>query len=526
MKMEVSRTSVSGGITAMITEHNGTELLWDVSMHDRSKVADRDLLVKHINGYFASLKPEQQDALFAIYTKMHDLFQTVHEYEALVTVFQVQVKRFYKIATPESLATWMSLRGNVGYPSTVLDDYSQNTKYSNIDRFQDRTCLKSDYRNILAVALGLHAMLPVFGEFIARIEDVVGVNFKEMKTLPIIAESDLFKMPGVDWLINYVSAALAKAAVSESATIGGLGTVDVPDWLLARVLIRKLPIEEFQVIGDDSNLIIKVWHVINNGLSGRDRNFLGTITDKLRDKFGNDSDKDKSSFAEKIKVMTETSIGDRVPDAVFLEDHIQAALKLVPTIDTKRVDDCVQFALNLQSPVILDHAEVMSQYVLAPVITPLSIPLMDVRCHLIAIGITQAVLWEWGFFDLAALMTCQPVAQQREAAHAVLDVRARIPKELMEDLGEMFPYHQVLRGRQQSMRKLNSGCIAVDMFNDLIAGSEWSVICPPELASKINKVSSRRMLVPNDVRIQLGNLIVKHISKATINVKYPMELHQ
>lgn len=513
MKMEVLRTSVSGGITVMEVEHKGEKLTWDVSMHDRSKVKCKDRMVEHINGYFSSLTVEQNDGLFALYRKMHDLFQTVHEYEALVTVLQLQIKRFYKIATPDSFGEWLALKGNVGFPSTVLDDYVYDGKYSNIDRFQERTCLKSDYRKILNLSLASHAMLPVLGEFIARTEKIVGVNYKELKALPILTESDLFKMPGVEWLTNYISAALARAAVSDSAVIAGLGSMDVPDWLLARVLIRKLPIEEFHVDGDDGNLIIKVFHVINNGLTGRDRNFLGPVTDKFRDKVGTDADKDRSSFAEKIKIKTETSIGDREPDSVFLEKYVQAALKLVPDLNPNRAKECVEFAINMQNPRIMDHAVTMAQWIMAPAISPLSLPLTEARDHLFAIGISQAILWHWGFIDLASLMTAQPVPHGRESVHAGLEVRARIPKELMEELAELFPYHQVLRGRQQSMRKLNPGCISVDEFNDLIAGSEWIVNCPPELSSKTTKVSSRRMLVPSDVRIQLGNLIVKHIAQ-------------
>ncbi len=512
MRIDVTRTSVAGGITEAVTSHKGEELSWDVSMHDRSKIANKELMVKHINGFFESLPMETQDALWACYTKIYEVLQKVHEYESLVTVLQNQIKKFFKIATPAQFAEWLSLKGNVGNPSTVLESYEPNSKYSGIDRFQERTCLRSDYREILVLSLGLHAMLPIFGQFIARTEKLVGVNYKEQKTLPLITESDLFKTRAVEWLTNYIEATLAKVPKSDSAIIGGLATVDVPDWLLAKVLIRKLPIEEFPVNGDDNNIIIKIYHAVNNGLTGRDRNFLGTVTEKNRDRTG-DSEKDRSSHAEKYKVKTETSIGDREPDGVYLENYVNAALRLDPEVNVDMVEDCVAAVLKLGSEQMLEHAVVMMQWVLAPVITPLSLPLLDAQIQMRGIGVTQALLWHWGYHDLAALMTATPVAQGREAGHVPLEGRSRIPREQIEELTSIFPHQQLFKGRAQSTRKTNHGCIAVDDYSDLVTGSEWTLNCPPELAAKIVKISTRRMLAPADLKAQLANLIINKVSQ-------------
>jgi hypothetical protein len=148
--------------------------------------------------------------------------------------------------------------------------------------------------------------------------------------------------------------------------------------------------------------------------------------------------------------------------------------------------------------------------VMAPAIPPKGIPFLTKPALLRAMAVTQAVLWHWGFYDLAALVMAVPKVTSKDSTVGSLENRGRIPREVGELLTVRYPHYRKSRSRDKSVRQLNAPCRAIDGYCDMIMHTDWQLFCPPALLDKANRFGkTNRMIVPTDIRGQLGNLIIE-----------------
>lgn len=513
MKIEISRESGSGGVIEVTLSHGNHEsTTWNTSMHDRTKIKDRPALFKHLNAYWAHLPEEKQERIWEIYQAMAKTFATVFD-DNLITLLLKNIRELFDVMTPEDISKWMSLRGNAGIPSAIQDNYTEEGRYGSIKRFHDRTCLRADYRNFIYTALALRALMPVFGEYISRTEKINGAVFKEMMALPLISGSQLWDMPGVQWLIKYVDATLEQEKASDSAIIGGIGPSERPDWLLAKILIRRLTTEEFPVNGDDNNIMINIYHVVRNSLKNEHKSLMGPITSKFRNDADMGDDQERISRYEQYKERTNLSQGDMAPNRIWIEDYVAAAQRLDPTIEPAMVESCVNYARKQDNSAIHEHSLALIKYVVDPAVSAKGIDPLLLPTTLVSAGVTQALLWHWGFFDLAALVTARRFEVPADAMASGPEQRNRVPKDLAEELTRLYPHFVTPRGgRPQTERKKNMAYIAIDIMAELIFGFEWTLTCPPALAKLSNRITNDRMVAPADLRAQLAKLIIERIA--------------
>lgn len=495
----------SNELSTIRTVHGDEFLDWGVSViYRRNNFKDLPNLFTQINAFFASLPTHKQDAIWAHYVAIHDVVKTVADQDRMKKRLIKLVREMYGFITSDDLVAWMRMHGKIWIPTTTKTEYE--------DKPRDKTYLRDDYYQLGVMSIALRPMVPIFGEYVEQIVRQVGNNYKEWFALSLISESWLYECPPMERLIVYIKSYADLPKISNGAVFKSLGTEELPDYLLAKVIVRKVSIGEVTVEDNNSSVISNVFHTIDTSLNSLDRNFWkqGSIIPKRN--AAEKAEEDNMSSAENYKIKQEVSNGDIIMLSVYTENYTAMAQKVDPTVPLELVEGFVGIVNQMSNMRIDQHHMTLSQWVMARSLSARAIPSLTKPALLRTIGVTQALLWHWGFKELAALMTAQPAVYEEEFALSTGDFRARVSKEYIAALMERYPYAQRQGGKPTSIHQNNVAIRAINLLTSEMSKCYWSLNLPKELLPDVAKhVVNGDMVVPAEIKNQLARLILERV---------------
>ncbi len=514
MKIELDTTQ-GMGLTTLRLSHRGEESFWDISSYyqrsgEKTPALADNTMFDEINAYWAQLSPERQQAIWDTYCQAREILDTHYDIDALRRPLAQVVKQLYDLMPIQEIAYWSKFQG-IRLPSTLKDHYGDRDP-------PDRTYLRQDYQGLVALAIALRPMLPIWGEFIGSTHKEAGNAFKEYQALRLLQHASITQSQEWQRLELYVHASLENSqqpTLSSTAVLTGLGSAEMPTWLLGLVVVRRLTVAPISAKEDNSSLISNIHQYISNTLKSQDRK-LGTQkfggTGKVSDKNKPDKNPEdqKASVVELYKVKQEVSDGDLVILNVYTEDVHRMAAGIDPTYDAWKVDRCVECIQQLQHLRTEPHWMHLAQWVVHPVMSPRGVPHLNKPSLLRVLAVTQALLWHWGFYDLAALATASPLQTAEDQTGVFAEGRPRIPKQLVDQAGIHWPHYRAGRGKQVTERQQNVGTRAADKFCDAVTANDWQLHCPTELLELTSRYpNTRRLKLPQDIRATTMNLLFK-----------------
>lgn len=491
-------------LTQVAIEHRGTRLEWAVPIYRRNNFKDISILFNPINSFWSSLPNAQQQSIWECYQDIHAILATTSDLNRLYDKMKKAVTNLYNTFSYADIANWARTFGNIVIPSNILDTYE--------DKPQNRTYLRNDYYQLALLAVALQPMIPVFGQYIENIYKQVGNNFKEQYALGSMMYTWVMADPGRLRLKDYIDAFVQYEQSSNAAIFKGLGTTELPDWLLAKAMVRKVAIGEISVADNNTSIISNVYHYLGSNMSSLDRNFSkARISEKGNPVDSAGGDEDNLSFAETYKVKQEISDGDIIMLSVYTKKYIEMARKVDPLVNKGLVKACVKAMSVLEHSQIEPHQMILCQWVLARSLSARAIPSLDKPSLLRAMGVTQALLFFWGYVDIAALMSAKPHERTDDPAMFTTEPRVRIGKDMVAELNVLYPYIQRVGGKQQSDRQSNQACRAIELLAYELSKTYWTITLPEALREGVQTISTNTMVAPADVKGQLAKLIIERL---------------
>lgn len=482
-------------LTSIRTSHGNESLLWDVSGYGRSKFSKPHALFDELNAYWARLPEETQGRIWEIYKNLQQDIRMIADPHRLQSTLRGRIRDLYELMPFADLKKWVLLYGNIHIPTNTRQDYAEN-------HIPERTYLKNDYQDLAVFSIALKAMVPIFGEYISHVKPVVGTNFKESRALNLLSESDLRRSPAWQRLMVYIEASVNNESLATSAILGGLGTAELPGWLMAKAVVRRLAIGEVSVDEDNSNLVSNIHHIINANLRSMDRSFDGRVSNK--NVSSGDGEEDNMSFAENYKVKQQIPDGDILVLDAYTQSVEDMARHVDPTVDMEKVHMCVEMAQANPFINYTQHHITLTQWIMKSAIAPRGILHLNKPALLRTVGCAQGILWHWGFIDLAVLMLCESHGQ-----FSSMEQSQKIPRDLQEKLLEIYPHYQ-RRAGQQRETKANVGIRAIDELWQGIMTNDWRALGPSLLLQEATSISGESMMmVPANLRAQLAELLIK-----------------
>lgn len=513
MFLYVSEFTDLGLKSITLVSPTGEAMTWDSRTYTRaSRITgtnapirpEDDMVFREINAYWATLPVERQQLIWAAYQDIFQLFETNFDPLALQSRLQKAIQKIYDQMPYAELHEWAQMSSMIVIPPSFKAQYGENDPIK-------LTYLRQDYFDLAVLAIALRPMVPIWGEYIPRIKDTIENTFKEYTAVKLMYRTYVTSCVPYRRLWDYMEASIenkAKPGNMLSALLSGLASSDIPDWLLANTLVRRTSVVPIASESNGPNIVTDVYQYVNNTLrSPGNRRFSGSISPKTVRK--DDKADQQESLAESYKIKQEVPDGDVVMANAYLTESVTMARSIDPTIDLSLLEQCLAAAEPLENQQILPHQLTLTQWVLVSVLAMGYIPLLNKPSLLRGMAVAQALLWHWGFYDLAALVTARELKQQDDEFVSAQETRSKIPKELMEEMEAIYPNGYQVKGKNVTPKQTNPGSRSVDAFYTLIANSDWYLYAPPNLLKLTGRVgASRKMYVPTDIRVQLARLLI------------------
>lgn len=515
LKIVVAK-STDETISAVSLVHNKDKLEWNLNTFDRTKIVNKKEVFATINGYLAKLDPAVQSQMFELYADIYDYIRcSSADVQTVFAHLKGEVNKLVDLLDLDELERYCSYHATFSYPTTLKDQYSENEP-------KESTYLRSDYHGLLYLATALKMILPIWGELIKRTQREVGSIYKEQLGVTILGHSKLFDRPEMKRLIAYVRDMASKVKVVDTAIYNNIGSEQLPDWLLAQVIIRRLAISETNI--PTINLISNIYNFISSTTEKLDSRFNNKVKSKHRPKDVG-GEEDNISLAENYKIKQDVADNYIVGYEVWLRDYAKVAAMILPSIDQNMVKQCVEF-IEASDPMEFEdwHMQFMSLMV-GRVISPRALPSLSYSALVRILGITQAILLTLGFEDLAHLMTSRsapiPMDILRGDGNKGAE-RSRLTPANKERLIEIYPHYKVKSNAQKEkdIVPLLPPVIWIESVNKETQGLDWTLHSPIQPSNESYK-NGRPWMIPKDIKIQLAELIIMVKGEGVLNDHQP-----
>lgn len=491
---------VEDNTVVLINEMTGESIPWDVTIFERTRFSTVVDVFRDVNAYWAYIGPVRCATIWNVYKEIYSVWEQVPDLHRLTSKLIELCARIYAEMPAEEIEHWVKLHGNVRYPEGLKLIHDPE------DRLPGRTYLRSDYQGLIVLTIALRPMVPIWGEYMMRVKENVGSVWKEYIAMKLLTESTLSKSAPMERLKLYIEACLTTTPINNSAAIvRGLGSAELPDWLLAFVVVRRMAVGDIDAHKEHGSIISNIWGYVSNAIKDLDRKFGGGLKEKRPE---DANIEDEGSLLESYKVKEDISAGDVAVFSVYTENIHAMTLRLDPTIPPQLIDKCIHMTMPLTNLNIKLYHKTIVQWVMAMsyVLPAKSIPCLNKQALLRTMAATQAALLHWGFVELAALLTAEAVPHQKDT-FITTDARVRVSAEITEQLNALYPH---FNQTDKTVKRANYAGIAITAIQKEIAGSIWRVNMPAEYRKQIPTMDNRsQMTCPPNLIEQLSHLTIK-----------------
>lgn len=480
---------------------------------DDSELGTRIELFDEINALINSLGKEVQDKLFDEYSRLDSIFSNFHLIGAtghsamseLKDNLSRVVKSIYQLVPFTSLREYIVNTPNIRLPMELADTYITTDKVTPL--YKERTYLRGEYIDLVAFALGLRLMIPVWGGYLPLAATEHG-KMKEYDAFKLLNGSALMKTGVFDRLQRYLAANLDPSKYEMSVVSKYLSADEVPDFLAAFALIRKVSVAPLSAVADKDHLM----KIIYNYVIGDKNRVPPAFASNIRDKKPDDSSSEGNESVWGIfKMKAKISAGDLAIIEVYIESYKRAAKKIAPSLTDERIELCIVKALSLHDHDPSYGQEWLVMQVMSTIVVGTSIEQLERKPGLIAAGIVQAVLWEWNLPQLAILTTAS-VVKLKEGEMILPARRQALPDTILDQFNVIYPYQGPEPKRGDPIQSTNVGVIDVEKHVLHFIRHDWIPRCPVELAKSYHRADkTRRLEVTGDLNSQLAEMLI-HIN--------------
>jgi hypothetical protein len=520
------RTDLKAQRIKLVVEHADEKTYWDVVPSHTKVLREADVDVcEHINMYWAQLDLSVQQQIFEIYNQIQARYEQIYEPEPLIEALRPLIKKLYDLHKLSSIEAWMKYKTGEFYispvkfkPDFVLDDMSNNTR--------EKTYTQTDYFHLIALALALRPMIPIWGEFIKRTQRDTGTQFKEFFAYLLLTSTEIPTSIAVGKLLVYLEGQIKNDDKSKARewiqSVDGLGTEYFHTWLLAGLLITRICVGDVRGSENQIDLAVSSYKYITLRVQSMTS---GTgAFDPIREKkfqTSNDDGREEQATSplEAFKIKEDLPYGAVAPYKHFLSQWRRVAVKAYAHIDMALLELLVEERLKLRGEKIWDCQVTLAQWTLARVMSPRALGYFkpddfnphypaaamprDVR---LAIAIAQTILWQRGHQKLAALMTASANTIDGVMQNSGLGTPTRIPPELQQKLIELYPYETITARREKTKPPARVFQAIESMVGQF--SRDWILRLPDSMTVQlVGNTSSRRYACPPDIRVLLAKLV-------------------
>ena len=448
-------------------EHKGQTLDFSASVFGRRSLTGEDLF-QYMNQYWAGLPEEDQDKIFSIYLSASIMFDGGNNWIELTKGLKSCINDLLVYHQIDKLRLWIGFKTDIGIPSSIVGEFVDDIDSKNS---RVKTYIKREYADLLALALLLRCLLPIWGEYVFTTRNEFGNEFKEFYAFLLINDTELYRHEVFRRLSEYITAVIATDKADDRSIESGISTEDYITKQLALVSVRKLCVAPLKPIDPNAHLCTSIHNYItpNKGMS------TGHPEDIIREKSntgGGQDETNKLSNYETFRAAHELSAGDRTEFNEFFRDVYGNVLSMFPGIDKTHLIECLNRSEQIRTEGVREPQIKLAKAVFSEIIPIEAFDYLDPEIQAQGIAATEAVLFHKGHQYLGVLSTSTLIMSEGMMTINNMDKKDRIPDSLTDELIGIYPSKIVTntrKGRQEEYYVFQ----AIDAFMEDILRFSW-----------------------------------------------------
>lgn len=502
--------------------HNGKTASRVINIPNNS---DFEIAFKEINAYFKQLPHTTQKELFHAYKDIKEALTEIAEPNLLLNKLRTLVGNLYKHIDYTDLTNWLHKNFSFYVPSKIVERYEDmeiSERRSDDRNYRITTYIRSDYIKLMYLSVYLKPLLPVWCEYIRLVDSSRGkTTYRDYNAMMITSNIGLTKIDGFNRLREYIeenSLSVITQAGNKpdttTAVLGGLSTQEIPDWLLAKTIVRKLPLVRLDNTGDDVSIISILYKNLESEMSSLSRKFSMDVMAKRKPKAGSEDGTEVKGVLDIYTMQQEFSDGDVMVTSVFMDKKIETLSKQLSESLGGKIDPAVLDGFYLENRNVSNdelptiEQQTITGWILHRLIHFNGLSYLKAE-YTKAKSLAQAFLWCEGFKELALYLTAVPALDEDGHFLGGLETRSLISKVSLDKMVDLFPNHINKKGSVND-RQHNYGCLIVNSLADAITKCDWKTRSPSWAIENNSLVDESGMLTPpNDIRDILVDLIVR-----------------
>lgn len=395
--------------------HKDEEIVFLCATFQNVRLNQPDKLFDPINDFIATLSGTEQDNIFNCYKKIARVLSRESGYtiaSRLDAVKAIMGELFSLIHESDLIVFINNYQNNIYIPEDLPEDTG--------NYIPDKTYIRSEYPDLVAFILAVQFAMPIWANLTDLVKKKESNGHKEMYSWDMLIGTPVRDMAGCKRFTRLIQVLTDSVKAPLSTLTEGIGSYDLPRWMLSMAVLRKLSIAELTCT--DTKIINNVFNYVTYCIKKLPNYAGNNFQDKLascsRQANRNDQEGDNKALLEEYKPKTAIRMAVPAETENYIENITAVVNNLVASEGLGEWED-VETKSPLYRQAIkniryLNHKpnHEHSQYsyavitkLFAPQISPHAI--LDVSDkHLnILLGIAQAWLVERGFLHLAVQLT-------------------------------------------------------------------------------------------------------------------------
>lgn len=407
----------------------------------------------------------------------------------------------------QKLDYWVNNVANIHFPE-LPSEYNQTL----CGGTRETTYLKTDYRDLVVLAIACRVFVPIWGELVDVIKKSVSQD-KEYYCYLLLVNTSLYKHPALSFLRNYVKLNL-KRLISDNyirtVSLMTSTTIDeLPAVTTALCIVRRVALKNVTVDDNGKTLVTYIYSYI---MQRADPNRAEHVRSKTPSNVANDNGQERSR-AEAYREKSDITIGDLTAIRVYLSnpktvaEHIQPGLSEHPLFHT----NYQAVTQNLKDYIISDAQLAIVQWIINKVAPARVLKYFTNEEILKLVAVVQIYLWANGLKELCALLS----GKTDNNASVSIAAKSQINKNDVAVLDQYYKLKRLTSSSKGAVRE-NVAVKAIEIVASEFFTSGWIITLPDVMLAEIQSERRRRVSCPPEIRNMLAQLVI-HIAKKQEN---------
>lgn len=445
--------------------------------YDKKKAKANDVFVLP-NLYIEHLKVNNLRAvnqLYLVYTDLKVIIQMVNDVSELNKQLTEIANSILNIIKLEDVVMWLKINNFIPIPPTVVTTYIHEPDKQHT---MEQTYVLNDYIELVALSIIFRFLLPLFGEYIIKVEPVIGKDRKELAALQLLESHPIMESHAFEKLTAYVNKTiqvnLDQNGLYQLITNNFISSEDIPQLILSIVVIKRLTFGElfFNEDEDGASLLTSIYQFVKDKVANTYSESDGVVKENGATE---SAELGKLSATELLKIKWAITPGLMEEYKVFLSDPYEIAKLLGTQNSYEGITKWISYGNRFGVSVIPDLCNVFVGNIISPIITPTALYYLDRQSIMNILGVGSMILYERGFklFSLLTLSVTTPMIVGVFSSTDI-DTKSQLRKDLIIELDNLFPIHSVSIDKRNYGKNSNPAIKTIEHITTNLLKNRWN----------------------------------------------------